>query len=391
MNRKIKVLFLPRWYPHRYDSMIGLFIQRQAEAITKHCDVAVIYVHPDPSCPKKIEVEFNEENDVRVLRVYYRPPANAGSVPGRILNFWRFYRSALKAIYSIRQFSPDIIHAHILTRAAYVAFRAGRKFHCPVVISEHWSRYFNENDTYNGWFRKIITQYVVSKAAAVVAVSEPLRKAMIQCNLSNNLFRVIPNVVDTALFYPQEFSIPNPVKTFVHISCFDDKSKNISGFLRSVKELSVLRQDFRCLMIGNGPDWLDMKDYAGFLRIPEGLVQFTGVLNGTSLAEVLRKTDFSVLSSLYETFGTVVIESLASGVPVVSTSVGISPDVINEDNGLLLPTGDEAEMTRALSGMLDKCSSRDRKKISRGIAGRFDKEAVGKQLVDLYNEILKAK
>ena len=64
MSSKIKVLFLPRWYPHKHDPMPGLFIQRQAEALTSDCDVAVIYVHPDPNCPNKIEVDFCEEKSV---------------------------------------------------------------------------------------------------------------------------------------------------------------------------------------------------------------------------------------------------------------------------------------------------------------------------------------
>ncbi len=388
MNQKIKVIFIPRWYPNRYDSMSGLFIQRQAEALTKYCDVAVIYVHPDPHCQNRREVDFHVENDVRVMRVYYRPPENSGSVLGRIINMWRFYRNNLQAIRSIREFSPDIIHAHILTRAGYVALKAGREHHCPVVISEHWSRYFMENNTFKGLHLKLITRFVVAKAAAMVAVSKPLRDAMMRCNLSNKVFRIIPNVVDTSLFYPQQHRISNPVKIFVHISCFDDKSKNISGFLRSVKALSEKRQDFRCLLIGNGPDWYDMKDYAGFLRIPEGLVEFPGVLNGTELSDVLRNADFSALSSLYETFGTVVIESLASGVPVVSTSVGISLEVITEDNGLLVPPGDESAMTRALDRALNNFHKFDRQKICAGIAGKFDKETIGIQLTDLYREVL---
>ncbi len=391
MSSKIKVLFLPRWYPHKHDPMPGLFIQRQAEALTSDCDVAVIYVHPDPNCPNKIEVDFCEENQVRVMRVYYRPPENPTSQIGRIINLLRYYKSCMKAIRSIRQFEPDIIHAHILTRMGLIALKAGRLLKAPVIVSEHWSRYFPANNGYSGWLRKFFTRYAVRHAAAVVAVSEPLREAMKQCNLSNPDFRVIPNVVDTSLFYPGAVETKRQIKQFVHISCFEDKSKNISGFLRSVKTLSEIRQDFRCLLVGNGPDWYDMKEYAAFLRIPEELVQFPGVLNGAELADTIRNSDFSVLSSRYETFGIVVVESLSCGVPVVSTAVGISTEVINKQNGILVPVADENEMTSALNQMLDSSDSYNRNDISNGVSGRFDRITIAKQLVDLYREVKKSK
>ena len=107
--------------------MPGLFIQRLAEAIAPFCDVAVIYVHPDPRCPAKPEVEFSEEHEVRVIRVYFK---NSGlNLPfiGPSLNLWRFYKAYMKAFHSIREFSPDLVHAHILTRMGFIGWRISRK------------------------------------------------------------------------------------------------------------------------------------------------------------------------------------------------------------------------------------------------------------------------
>ncbi len=149
-----------------------------------------------------------------------------------------------------------------------------------------------------------------------------------------------------------------------------------------------MRQDFTCLMVGAGPDWDDMKEYAGFLRIPAPVIQFTGVKTGDEFNEVLSGADFSVLSSNYETFGTVVIESLACGVPVVATSVGVAREEIGEKNGLLVPPGDEKAMTGALYQMLSLCGEYDKDVIRNGIADKYSKETVGKQLVELYRELM---
>ncbi len=388
VDRKIRVLFLPKWYPNRYDPMPGLFIQRQAEAITAFCDVAVIYVHPDPDCPNKMEVEFSEENSVRVLRVYYRTSRWLHSPVGKVLNFRRFYQAHRKAFNSIREFNPDLVHSHILTRMGFIGWQITRKKHIPLVISEHWSRYFPENNTYQGWFRKLITGFVVKRASAIVAVSEPLRRAMQRSGIDHSGFRVIPNVVDTTQLIPVSQGEKTDVKTIIHISCFDDKSKNISGFLRSLQELSKLRTDFICLMTGAGPDWEAMREYAAFLRILDTHVKFIGMKEGKEFDEVLSNADFSVLSSRYETFGTVVIESLSCGVPVVATKVGVAVDVINAANGLLVAPEDERAMTDAMFQMLGLCREYDKVTVRNSVASSFSKETVGQQLVTLYKELL---
>ena len=368
--------------------MPGLFIQRQAEALTQFCDVAVIYVHPDPHCPNKVEVEFSEEKEVRVIRVYYKISDRRSSFLRKTMEMRNFYQAYLKAFHSIREFAPDIVHAHILTRMGFIGWRISRQNNIPLVISEHWSRYFPENNTYHGWLRKKVTGFVVKKAAAVVAVSGSLRSAMQQCGLNNPNFTVIPNVVGLNPDITGSTAEKSEVKTFVHISCFEDKSKNISGFLRSVKDLSALRQDFTCLMVGAGPDWDDMKEYAGYLRIPDSLIRFIGVKTGGDFDEILGNADFSVLSSRYETFGTVVVESLVFGVPVVATAVGVAREVINSTNGLLVPPGDEKALTDALYQMLNLCREYDKAVIREGISGKYSKEVVGKQLLSLYRDLV---
>jgi glycosyltransferase involved in cell wall biosynthesis len=388
VERKLRVLFLPKWYPNRYDPMPGLFIRRQAEAITPFCDVAVIYVHPDPHCPNRHEVDFCIENEVRVLRVYYR--VNEGQSPfiGKPINLLHHYKAYIRAFRSIHEFSPDLVHAHILTRLGFIGWRIASTQKIPLVISEHWSRYFPENLSYKGWFRKLVTGFVVKRAAAVVAVSEPLRSAMQRHGIDHPDFRIIPNVVERTHLVHGTSGQHSRVKTIVHVSCFEDKSKNISGFLRSVKALSELRQDFVCLMVGEGPDWEDMKDYAGYLRIAGSLVRFTGLKTDLEFEEILGQADLSVLSSRYETFGTVVIESLACGVPVVATSVGVACEVINDTNGILVPPGEDQIMTEALNQMLETCRNYDKELIKNSISDKYSKETVGKQLVSLYRELV---
>ncbi|NCA75596.1 MAG: glycosyltransferase family 4 protein [Alphaproteobacteria bacterium] len=388
MNRKIKVLFITRWYPNRYDPMPGLFIQRLAEALTPWCDLAVVCVFPDTECSQKNEVEFKIENEVRVLRVYFRKKSGETRTLQTFFDLVRYYRLFLKAVKSINAFQPDLIHGHIMTRAGFVTWKLSRRMKIPFVISEHWSRYYPKNNSYHGWLRKYFTRLIIGKAAAVISVSEPLMDAMKKHRLLNPNYRLLPNIVDTTCFRPGAPPVRVSPKTVIHISCFDDRSKNISGFLEGVKKVRERRQDFRCLVVGDGPDRICLKDFSESLNLREPDVVFTGLLTGEDLASVLRNSDLSVVTSHYETFGTVVIESLASGVPVLSTRVGIACDVITEENGLLVDTSDPEAFADALDGMLDRCRSFDKEKVAASVGRRFTPEVVGNMLVEIYQGLI---
>jgi glycosyltransferase involved in cell wall biosynthesis len=371
--------------------MMGLFVQRQAEALVPYCDVAVVYVHPDPRCPNKMEAEFSEESGVRVLRIYLKIREGNPGVVNKVRNIWRYYRAYMKALRSIRAMQPDLIHAHVLTRAGVVAQRASTEFGIPFVVSEHWSRYFPENFGYTGMLRRQFTQYLIGQAQALIPVSEKLKLALVDCGLSHHRMPVIANVVNGELFHPiPERSSDHSCKV-VHISCFDDKSKNITGFLHSLKTVSEEMTGFHCFMVGEGPDLDDMKSLAQYLRISSSVITFTGLLEGEVLAGMLQNADFSVVSSRYETFGTVIIESLYCGTPVLSTRVGIAEQVVTDDNGLLIEPGNDQAMVNGLKHMINHCGNFNRASISRQIRGRFESAEIGRQLWSVYREILDQK
>ncbi len=389
MDHKIRVLFLPRWYPHRQDPMPGLFIQRQAEALTPFCDVAVLYVHAENHCPNKLEVEFAEENKVRVMRIYYQIPSGSFPLLNKLANFYRYYKTQARALKSIQDFHPDLVHAHVLTRMGFIAMRLSTTRNIPYVISEHWSRYFSENDKFNGFFKKMLTRRIVKNAAAILVVSERLKQAMLDHRLKNKNYQIIPNIIDPGLFRLQFLKHDHEKKTMIHISCFEDRSKNISGFLRAVQALSLERRDFHCLMVGEGPDLAEMKELASFLRIIDTFITFTGLKTGNELVDLINQADFLVLSSHYETFGTVVIESLCCGTPVMATPVGIVAEVIHEGNGMIAPGQGEDDLKQTMVKMLEHCRVYDRQKIRDDIAGKYTAENIGKEILKIYQMILK--
>jgi glycosyltransferase involved in cell wall biosynthesis len=257
----------------------------------------------------------------------------------------------------------------------------------PYVITEHWSRYLPASDSFHGVFRKMITRWVVKSSAAMIAVSETLKSAMLKFGLWNPEFYVIPNPVETSMFIPGEKKDKRSRKRFIHISCFEDRPKNISGFLNVVKGLSEKRSDFECYLIGDGPEFDVWKKRAEDLGLLDRIVYFTGLKEQEELVHEIQQADFMVVSSNYETFGTVVIECLSCGIPVVATSVGIVPEVINQTNGIIVSPWNEEELEIGINRMLDSFVSYDPQVIRNSVIDKFDYKSFSGRLMEIYQKI----
>ena len=131
-------------------------------------------------------------------------------------------------------------------------------------------------------------------------------------------------------FYEKEESRKSKVesqKTLLHVSCFDEAAKNVKGLLRAAKMLSEKRQDWKLVLVGTGADYEDVRAFADTLDIPEGLLEWPGELTPREVAEKMHEVDAFVLSSRYETYGVVLAEAAAAGLPILSTPVGIAEEV----------------------------------------------------------------
>ncbi|NDV47547.1 glycosyltransferase family 4 protein [Paludibacter sp. 221] len=383
----MKVLFLSAWYPNRYDAMAGLFVQKHAEAVNLYCDVKVLYIHLDENI-KEIEIKNQYHNKLNEIIVYY--PVKKRSFFHKALKALAFFKAYKKGFEYLNEtgFSPDILHANVLTRTGFIAYLYKKRNKIPYVITEHWSRYLPENFSYNGCVHRKITELVVKNASAVMPVSGLLEKEMKKNGLHNPCYKVVSNVVDDFFFEKPQKKENRTIKRIFHISCFDDKAKNISGILKAAKMLTERRTDFELIIIGTGADYNQILKYSNTLDFPLGSVMFLGEKTSEEVAWWFQNSDFFVLFSNYETAGVVIAESLASGVPVLSTPTGIVPDVINDDNGIVVEFKNEKMLCDAMNYMLDNHSKYDVEKIRGSAYDDYSYESVGKRIYAIYSKTL---
>ena len=89
-------------------------------------------------------------------------------------------------------------------------------------------------------------------------------------------------------------------------------------------------------MVGTGVDLQESRQLAKRLAIPEDQIVWTGELTPEQVSEWMHQAVALVLSSRYETYGVVLAEAAAAGLPILSTPVGIAQEVINEQTGIIV-------------------------------------------------------
>jgi glycosyltransferase involved in cell wall biosynthesis len=392
-SQKIKVLHLSRWYPNRYDPMPGLFIQRHAEAVSKYCDVGVVYVHAVEYAgqTQRYELQLEQINGVPTALVYYKNPCKNFFLIGKLIKVYRFYKANKIGIRAINTELEqiDLIHVHILTRLGVIALFNKVFRNVPYVISEHWSRYLPLTNEFKGGFRKWATRVVVKHASAVTTVTQNLADAMQNHGLKNPNYKVLANVVTDDFLKFQKNEKPRGAKTtFIHVSCFEDKSKNISGLLHVILSLSKKRNDFIFKLVGDGMDFEFLKQYAIDLGLDNKTVEFIGLLEGKELVNQMATADVMVVFSNYENFPVVINESFALGIPVIATRVGGIPEFVNKKNGILLEAGNQIELENLLSSYLDGELQFDGKMIMKKARQQFSPDEIGKEMYNLYLKAL---
>lgn len=389
----MKVLFLVNWwYPDRVSELNGIFVRKHAEAVSRTADVAVLYLGNDPGMKKNtIDCGFDDEDGIPTVRVYYKKARSFLSPFQNQVRYFRAVRNGLKLLPA--EFRRcDVLHIHIIPPPVFLFVRFLFFGKIPYIISEHSSAYLPVNlkgrspSFFNVLFVKSFTKRLIKKAFAVTVPSRALMEGMRSPGYTNR-YEIIPNVVDTECFFPREGEkekSPGRLK-LLHVSGLK-KLKNIAGVLRALKRLRVTRNDFEFHVVGDGDERETLERMALEMGMLGLEVFFHGRAGVGEVAEFMRASDIFILFSDYENSPCVIVEAMASGLPVIATDVGGIPELVSEKTGILVNPGDEDALLKAVDSMLDNYKTFDRTHIRSEAVKRFSYEIVGKQFYDLYTK-----
>lgn len=349
----MKVLFLSAWYPTTQDAMAGLFVQKHAEAVKQQ--------------GTDTQVLFSDKKGIAWYKDMYKQ--------------WKLLRRTWGL--------PDVVQMNVLDKNGLLALWLKWRHKIPFIIIEHWSGYLPANFAFRGGFHGKIMKTIARHSACILPVSKMLEEAMKNCGIENRNWQRINNVVDDFFYnHISSFTVPQKQKgilRFLHVSCFDERAKNIKGMLRVVKEVANQRQDFELILVGTGIDYDNIRAYADSLDFPQGLLTFTGEQTPYEVAQWMQQSDCFLFFSRYENAPVVLSECLATGLPVITSNAGGIPEMVSPEEGILIPSEDEVALTNAILHMLDHSSDYSSEKIrSKGL--KYSYKVVGEKLVSIYAE-----
>jgi glycosyltransferase involved in cell wall biosynthesis len=188
-------------------------------------------------------------------------------------------------------------------------------------------------------------------------------------------------VVDTGVFYPGEVD-QGYVTRFIHISNMTYQ-KNTEAIL---KALLLLKHDdpFEMYLYGTACHTLvKMIDDLGL----NDHVFIKGEVPQTELANAIRQSDALVLYSRFETFGCVLIEANACGVPVIVSDIEVFHELIEEGvNGVFVKKDDLAALAEKMRLFINRKISFDKNAMARTAAAGYNFNEVGQRFLELYDK-----
>ena len=382
-TRRLKILFITHWYPSREEPLKAIWVREQAKAVLLQDDVAVLHC-TGPEAGLKERWRLESERDEALLKgvATYRLRYRRSSVPGvtYFIYLWSIFRAFRRVVDE--GFRPDIIHVQVYD-AGTPAVMIARFNRIPVVVAEHFSSFPRRSlgvlDLVKAWL-------AFRWADRVLPVSRALQDAIERYGLRGR-FEVVPNVVDTAVFFPsaEHERVPG-AKRILFVGQLAPV-RGIPYLLQAVARLDAKRADWHLDIVGEGKQRLEHQCLAKALGL-EAAVTFHGARCRREVAEFMRRADLFVLPSLAETFSVPAAEAMACGTPVLSTRSGGPEEFIVEETGVLVPTQDPDALFRGLDQMLDNLHLYSRSRISRYARERFSQEVVGAQLHALYGSLL---
>ena len=366
------VLVLSHLYPSPGAPGRGSFVRDQCRALAEYCDVTVVTGRWGA-----VGRTDTTDGPVRVISVPLRSPASLPSQARVVAAIPGYTRSALDVMGTLGR-RPDIIHANFAMPDGVAAVRAGARAAVPVVVTLLGSD-FNRQMS-----RPISGPFVVrsiGRADAVIAVSRQIAEGL-AARVPRMAGRIefIPNGYDSDLFHYE----PKPARRhFLFVGSFTPV-KNPLVLVQAFGRIAS-RTSSELVMIGQGHLQPEIERAIAELGLTDR-VRLPGRVPLEQLRSYFRDAGVFVLPSATEGMPLVVIESLATGTPVVGSAVGAIPDlVVPGVSGYLVEPGDAEGLAEAL--LEAEMTEWDHAAIARG-APVIDWAENARRVTDVYRRVI---
>ncbi|HKH91555.1 MAG TPA: glycosyltransferase [Gemmatimonadaceae bacterium] len=398
----MRIIVVPSWFPSPQAPLAGIFFAEQTELLARHAPTIEVHVFAVPRRNFEIPIK-RPAAALRVLLGWWRAAKHAARTvtPNYVVHtfetiVWSDRVAHGGLLHEARRMaevarkiereggSIDLVHAHVSHPAGFVAAELARLLGVPLVVSEHMSPFpFDDMRGADGRpFPDVLSP--LTSAARVTAVSRAHAASI--ARYVDRPIDVFPNFIDGTRFAPATHGRGEPFR-FLSVGHLVPQ-KGFDVLLRALAICHAGGDRFHLTIVGTGYEEEALRAIARELDL-ESSVAWLGAPDRAEMPEVYRGADAFVLASRHESFGVVVIEALASGLPVVATRCGGPEEIVTPECGVLAPPEDPGALAAAMRELARRRFERS------AIRGYFEStyaaSAVVPRLEALYREVLAAR
>jgi 1,2-diacylglycerol 3-alpha-glucosyltransferase len=332
--------------------------------------------------------------DPTIVRVPSRP------VPGDAEDRLMKWRDLVALESRLASMHFDVVHVHTPFVAHYAGVRLARRLGLPLVetyhtfFEEYAPLYFPRLPAALGrWAARRLTVSQCRQVDALIVPSPQMLGRLAQYGIRAQA-HVLPTGIDPAAFrdgdgarFRRAHAIPADRPVLVFISRVAHE-KNIDFLLRMLVPLRADVPDILLVVAGEGPALPHVRQLTARLGLAANVL-FVGYLERSGpLLDCYRAANAFVFASRTETQGLVLLEALALGVPVVSTAVMGTADVLRDAAGALIAPEDEIGFARTVGRVLGDADLRRRLAHAGPYdAARWSARALAERLAAVYVEV----
>ena len=304
----------------------------------------------------------------------------------------------------LRNFGPDIVHAHHPFVLGPIALRMARHLKVPLVITFHtqYEQYAHYIPVFRGDFIQRLTRnrirWFVASADLVTTPAETIRELLRSYGVKKEII-MLPNPISLSGFNYQE---GGTVRRQWGLSAEDlvlisvgrlGIEKNLGFMLEAFAVITslVAEMPVRLVLVGDGPEEARLREMGAKLGLGDRVI-FAGSVPYAAIPSYLAAADLFLMSSIAEVKPLVLLEAMGAGLPIVAVKASGAVDTVIHGNEGLLTELDKHEYANAVVDLLrDKERRMAMSRRAKETVGRYALDKVTAQLAALYEVLIDAK
>lgn len=378
-RRRLRIAVVTETYPPEING-VAMTLGRFVRALQDR-EHQVQLIRPRQSAE---DLPRDESNLEQVLRPGVPIPRYAG------LRMGLPAKSTLRRIWSLKR--PDVVHVVTEGPLGWSALAAANTLRIPVATDFHTNFHSYSRHYGLGWLKKPIAAYLRkfhNQARVTMVPSLTIRRDLESAGFRN--LEVVARGVDTQLFDPARRSqdlraawgVPEQGLAVLYVGRIAPE-KNLELLVRAFRAMARVCPDARLILVGDGPELAALKTaHPDFVCC--------GARRGEDLACHYASADAFLFPSLTETFGNVLLEAMASGLPTVGFDYAAAAEHVRHGfNGLKAPYGNAGEfLAQSLRLTEDADLRRSLGREARSTALNLSWQHIFGRLEDIFMDIVR--